>query len=295
MPVHLAGNIGAPALDLLDAPAGDLAVVELSSYQIADLATGPEVAVVTNLFTEHLDWHVIRGRLPRRQAATARRCPGVRRGVVNGRDPALMAAARGDGERLDFGRRADGWHVTTDGGVAATARPVIVAAADAAAARRAQRAQPLRGADRAEARRVALPPLPGALDGIHALPHRLEVVLDRDGVVWVDDSISTTPESTLAALAELPGPRHRADRRRPGPRPGLRRARRELAARDAPSIGLPVTGARLVRAARAAGRADERVLGRRTSTRRSPLRAPPRAPRRASSCSHPPRRATTRT
>ena len=56
-PARLAGNIGVAALDLLDADPQQVAVVELSSYQIADLAVGPEVAVITNLFREHLDWH----------------------------------------------------------------------------------------------------------------------------------------------------------------------------------------------------------------------------------------------
>ena len=55
--VELAGNIGRPALDLLDADPEVLAVVELSSYHLADLETGPEVAVITNLFAEHADWH----------------------------------------------------------------------------------------------------------------------------------------------------------------------------------------------------------------------------------------------
>ena len=55
--VALAGNIGVPALDLLDRPPTETAVVELSSYQIADLEIGPEVAVITNLFREHTDWH----------------------------------------------------------------------------------------------------------------------------------------------------------------------------------------------------------------------------------------------
>jgi UDP-N-acetylmuramoylalanine-D-glutamate ligase len=55
--VELAGNIGRPALDLLDGPEPDWTVLELSSYQVADLDTGPEIAVVTNLFDEHVDWH----------------------------------------------------------------------------------------------------------------------------------------------------------------------------------------------------------------------------------------------
>src|SRR5271154_4254559 len=53
---HLAGNIGVPALDLLELEPAEVTVVELSSYQIADLETGPEVAVITNLFREHTDW-----------------------------------------------------------------------------------------------------------------------------------------------------------------------------------------------------------------------------------------------
>ena len=44
------GNIGIPLLDL---PASDLYVLELSSYQCADLTDSPRVAVVTSLFPEH--------------------------------------------------------------------------------------------------------------------------------------------------------------------------------------------------------------------------------------------------
>ena len=49
------------------------------------------------------------------------------------------------------------------------------------------------------------PPLAQALGGFEALPHRLQTVALRDGVEWVDDSISTTPESTLAALESFAG------------------------------------------------------------------------------------------
>src|SRR5690606_15777750 len=55
----LTGNIGQPLLELLD---GDATywVVELSSYQTRDVAASgvrPDVALVTNIFPEHLDWH----------------------------------------------------------------------------------------------------------------------------------------------------------------------------------------------------------------------------------------------
>ena len=55
---ELAGNIGRPLLDLLHPQRPpDVWVVELSSYQAADLRFSPEVAVVVNLFREHVDWH----------------------------------------------------------------------------------------------------------------------------------------------------------------------------------------------------------------------------------------------
>src|SRR5690606_23451298 len=55
----LCGNIGMPLLELLDGQAAVWAL-ELSSYQTRDVAASgvrPEVAVVTNVFPEHLDWH----------------------------------------------------------------------------------------------------------------------------------------------------------------------------------------------------------------------------------------------
>jgi UDP-N-acetylmuramoylalanine--D-glutamate ligase len=52
-----------------------------------------------------------------------------------------------------------------------------------------------------EAAGLAVPPIPEALAGLQSLPHRLQTVhTDAEGVEWVDDSISTTPESTIAAI-----------------------------------------------------------------------------------------------
>jgi UDP-N-acetylmuramoylalanine-D-glutamate ligase len=51
----LAGNIGTA---LLDTPPGqDVTVIEMSSYQIADLTHAPDMAVVTNVYPAHGDWH----------------------------------------------------------------------------------------------------------------------------------------------------------------------------------------------------------------------------------------------
>jgi UDP-N-acetylmuramoyl-L-alanine---L-glutamate ligase len=53
--VRIIGNVGIPALG--QAPGRDTTILELSSYQIADLEHAPDMAVVTNLFPEHAPWH----------------------------------------------------------------------------------------------------------------------------------------------------------------------------------------------------------------------------------------------
>ena len=56
---HLVGNIGTPALtELLTTNAtADVWVMELSSYQTRLLEHGPDIAVITTFFPEHLDYH----------------------------------------------------------------------------------------------------------------------------------------------------------------------------------------------------------------------------------------------
>lgn len=56
--VTLGGNIGTPMLDMMEVePKPDVWVMELSSYQISDFDGSPKVALLLNLFPEHLDWH----------------------------------------------------------------------------------------------------------------------------------------------------------------------------------------------------------------------------------------------
>lgn len=54
--VSLAGNVGIPLLGLESET--DYTVIELSSYQLADLDHSPDLFVVLNLFPEHLQWHL---------------------------------------------------------------------------------------------------------------------------------------------------------------------------------------------------------------------------------------------
>ncbi len=56
--VHLGGNIGINLFATLDEiTPDDFAVVELSSFQLMKLSKSPDIAVVTNVAPNHLDWH----------------------------------------------------------------------------------------------------------------------------------------------------------------------------------------------------------------------------------------------
>lgn len=252
---HLAGNIGIPALDLLDAGSEDLVVLELSSYQTADLQCGPEVAVITNLFKEHTDWH---------GSEAVYRAEKLRLFSLSGVHAAVLPARLRDladietsAERLLYGD-PDGWDVTAEG---VTLRGRVKASPSELPLPGEHNALNLCAALTAlDAVGVQPPSLPDSLRGFEALKHRLETVVERSGVRWVNDSISTTPESTLAALASFPGQElvllgGGQDR---GQDYGeLATVLRRL---GATVVGMPSTGDRLLEAARAAGVSASRVL-----------------------------------
>ena len=168
----LAGNIGLPLLEL--GQDAEFWVIELSSFQTRDAVT-PEVAVLTNLYEEHLDWHGTRERYRADKLAlfdTARTkvLPGegswhVREGAIRRGDEAVCSI-----DTLGL----PGEHNALNACAALAAIDAL--GLDAAA-------------------------LAGALATFRALPHRLQPLGAREGLDWIDDSISTTPHATLAALA----------------------------------------------------------------------------------------------
>lgn len=255
---QLAGNIGVPALDLLDAGPAQVVVLELSSYHIADLEQGPEVALVTNLFREHTDWHGSE-RTYREDKLRLVSLPGVRRAVINGRDAALRDALAAGACAVDpilYGVPG-GWDLD-EAGIARRGQPV--AAASELPLRGEHNALNLCGALTALEALGVEPPLPESLRGFQPLAHRLETVAERGGVLWVNDSISTTPESTVAALASFPGRELvliAGGQDRGQDYAGLGRA---VADSDITLIGVPSTGGRLVASARGSGAPRGRAL-----------------------------------
>jgi len=191
----LAGNIGLPLLDLLDPPTlPDAWVVELSSFQTR-AAPRVSVGVINNLYEEHLDWHGTRERYAADKLALAHAAETL---IVNALQPELMARTATHPNRTTFGDAAT-WHVR-EGAIFRAGRracaladlplPGLHNALNVCAALTAVEAL---GMDAAIALRHV---------GTFApLPHRLQTLGERDGLLWINDSIATTPQATLEALA----------------------------------------------------------------------------------------------
>jgi UDP-N-acetylmuramoyl-L-alanine---L-glutamate ligase len=182
--VVLAGNIGV-ALTTVDpaAPRDDL-VVEVSSYQLADLVlTEPAAAAgLTTLFTDHVPWH---GSVARYHADKLRLLDLARWRVVG---PQVVSVGLAAG-RYDA--------------VAGDATPEVRDALARAGMHGAHEGQAAMLALALAARRTGTDgrALVAALATFEPLPHRLRPIGSVRGRTFVDDSISTVPESTLAALA----------------------------------------------------------------------------------------------
>jgi UDP-N-acetylmuramoyl-L-alanine---L-glutamate ligase len=259
-PTHLAGNIGRPALDLLDAPADELVVLELSSFQISDLVEGPGTAVLTNLFREHVDWHGSEAAY-RREKLRLLGLPGVEACAYRPGDGEVEAAVAPGARRVEFGPDVeDGWHVTGAGEIADGAGTAIPR--DALALPGEHNAENLCAALAAiDAAGLPRPALPDSLEGVRGLPHRLETVRSDGGVEWVDDSIATNPAACAVAVRAFAG---REIVLLAG---GYERGQDfdALAAVIAGSerlllVCLPDTGARLAAACAAAGMPEDRIL-----------------------------------
>jgi UDP-N-acetylmuramoylalanine--D-glutamate ligase len=191
----LAGNIGLPLLQLLGQRA-DLWVVELSSFQTGD--AGPlELGIVTSLYEEHLDWHVT---LERYVTDKLKLAAVSRHLLVNGGQEWLLERTATHRARSTFGPASawqvrDGFICRNGQRVFALARLPMPGAHNAGNACAALAALELVGLD-------ALAAAP-ELVSFRPLPHRLHLLGEQNGHAWVDDSISTTPLATLAALESL--------------------------------------------------------------------------------------------
>lgn len=191
----IAGNIGTPVFDADPEGEAEVFVVEVSSYQACDLQHGPELALLTSLYPEHLDWH---GGLERYYDDKLNLLRRTRGGIfVNGGNPEARARTKPFGRRTLF-NDASGVFVR-DGQVRKGSEEV--GALSSLSFRGEHNTSNLCGA-LAVASALGLP-LATAFEGIagfRGLPHRQQTIASLGGIDYVDDSLSTIPQSTIQAL-----------------------------------------------------------------------------------------------
>ena len=218
-PTQMAGNIGKGVLSIDPAQDGEVIVLELSSYQ-TELARAltPDVAVFTNLSPDHLDRH---GGMGGYFAAKARlfALGGPDRAVigvdeVEGRFLAGQLAQGGGDDRVirvSSGQKLEGfgWSVFARKGFLAEWRKGRqVASIDLREVKGLPGAHNHQNACAAYAacRTLGLAPklIEGALHSFAGLPHRSQLVGERAGVRFVNDSKATNVDSAAKALQAFP-------------------------------------------------------------------------------------------
>lgn len=196
--VWLGGNIGTPLLPLTrQMKQEDLAVVELSSFQLMDMVRSPQRAVVTNLAPNHLDIHK-----DMEEYVDAKknifRYQDDRGVLILNADNPITASFRGNGTTRFFSRRGDAYVCLKDGVICRDGKPVL----------------PVKdilipGIHNVENYMAAIAAVEGLVCDetirhvaatFGGVEHRIELVRVKDGVRFYNDSIASSPSRTIAGL-----------------------------------------------------------------------------------------------
>lgn len=196
--VWLGGNIGTPLLPLSrQMKKTDVAVVELSSFQLIDMRHSPRVAVITNLAPNHLDVHKdmdeyveAKKNIYRFQDAN-----GV---LVINADNAITALLEGNGKTKTFARVGRGDVCLCEGVICSNGAEVLET-----------KDILLPGVHNIENYMAAIAAVEGLVSDetirnvaktFGGVEHRIELVRIKDGVRYYNDSIASSPSRTIAGL-----------------------------------------------------------------------------------------------
>jgi UDP-N-acetylmuramoylalanine--D-glutamate ligase len=208
------GNIGQPLISQVDEmQTDDLAVIELSSFQLEQVTRPVDVGAILNITPNHLDRH---GTMQAYTAAKARllQFQDPQDTAVLGRDDhgAWQLAAQVRGQLVSFGVDQPQTGTATfvqDGHLMLLEDGQVTPLMPQARVR-------LRGhhnllnvlAACATAHAAGLPvkAMQAGVEGFAGVPHRLEFVRTFAGADWYNDSIATAPERAMAAIRSFEEP-----------------------------------------------------------------------------------------
>jgi len=206
VPYALGGNFGVAALDLLESQTeNQVAILELSSFQLMTLPVSPPVAVVLKTTSEHLDWH---RSVEEYRDAKANLVRWQRSGdvcVYNAdSEGSTWIASQGGARKWSFGSLMDYNARVGDGFVEVAG--LRLALADCAA-------QGLHQLENMAAALLALKALGcdteacmDALKSYKNLKYRLQYDGEKGGIAFYNDSYATRPEAAIAAARSMNRP-----------------------------------------------------------------------------------------
>jgi UDP-N-acetylmuramoylalanine--D-glutamate ligase len=219
--IWVGGNIGTPLLSMIDHMSSkDLAVMELSSFQLEVMTRSTNVAAILNITPNHLDRH---GTMQAYRSAKTRLLkyqPAQSVAVLNQDDPESWSL-RGEvqGELVAFGTQEPS--ADQDGVFLSPSREAINVHSpsvdyDGEYRLLTRREIPLRGEHNlmnvlaacaiSLAAGLSLSAMSAGVKNFAGIPHRLEFVRTWRGVDWYNDSIATAPERAIAAVQSFSEP-----------------------------------------------------------------------------------------
>ena len=197
--VWVGGNIGTPLLPVCrEISPEDIAVVELSSFQLMDMRRSPSVALVTNLAPNHLDVHKDMEEYVQAKKNIFRFQKEGDILILNA-DNAITDSFNGVGITKRFSRQHRANGVWLDGDVIRRGDMAVLNTADIL----------LPGVHNIENYMAAILAVEGLVEDatiyqvaktFGGVEHRIELVRVKDGVKFYNDSIASSPSRTIAGL-----------------------------------------------------------------------------------------------
>lgn len=206
--VHLGGNIGKALLPEIERiQPEDIAVVELSSFQLLSMRQSPDIAVITNIAPNHLDVHGTMEEYVSAKRNLLSHQNAFSKSVLN-EDNLLTIGLESEvrGESLTFSRK----HPVTNGTYYDESEQSLYHIQNGTKTLICKREElQIPGIHNVEnflAASAAVFPLVSLSDiqtvakTFTGVEHRIEFVCEFSGVRWYNDSIATSPTRTIAGL-----------------------------------------------------------------------------------------------
>ena len=202
--VWLGGNIGTPLLPRCrEIGADDIAVVELSSFQLMDMRRSPHIAVVTNLAPNHLDVHKDMQEYVDSKKNIFRFQNAGDRLILNA-DNAITDGFAGAAKTVKFSRDGKAVSCRLEGDAICVNGREVLKTCDIL----------LPGVHNIENYMAAILAVEGLADdesirktarSFGGVKHRIELVRVKDGVRYYNDSIASSPSRTISGLSSFDG------------------------------------------------------------------------------------------